>query len=77
MDFRVGDTVQAKSGGPEMTIEIIFGNEAATKLYTAYIDVKKGSALCLWLKDMELCKAIFDPESLILVERGDKYHFTS
>ncbi|HSR74783.1 MAG TPA: DUF2158 domain-containing protein [Sulfurovum sp.] len=48
-NFKVGDLVQLKSGGPVMTIKEISGAE---------------SILCVWFKDVELVSDNFFQETL-------------
>ncbi len=51
--FKLGDTVQLKSGGPVMTVEEI--NE-------------KTGILCQWFSEKEIKRARFRPETLTKAE---------
>ena len=53
LNFKVGDLVQLKSGGPVMTIKEISGLD---------------SILCVWFKDVELVSANFLQETLEIFE---------
>ena len=51
-EFKVGDIVQLKSGGPKMTIDIVLGD---------------GELKCQWFAGDELQEARFDPAVIQLV----------
>jgi uncharacterized protein YodC (DUF2158 family) len=53
LNFKVGDLVQLKSGGPVMTIKEINGLD---------------SILCVWFMDVELVSANFLQETLEIFE---------
>lgn len=53
MHFQVGDVVQLKSGGPDMTIENFTDG---------------GSALCVWFDGTERKSGTFNPRALMKVE---------
>ncbi len=56
-DFKVGDVVVLKSGGPEMTID--------------YIDDSRSEAKCVWFDDRKKLEAYFNPDSLQEPENED------
>lgn len=53
--FKAGDVVMLKSGGPEMTIN--------------YIDETKKEAECIWFEGFKKCKDTFNPDALEKVEK--------
>ena len=65
MDIRIGDTVQVKNGGPEMTVAQVFKDSDCREPSSL-----QGTVLCIWLAGTSFCNAIFHPESLELVEEG-------
>ena len=56
MEFKVGDVVRLKSGGPKMTVD--------------YFDSDTERALCVWFKDGERKQDHFLPETLEKYERS-------
>ena len=54
--FAVGDVVQLKSGGPEMTV--------------SDTDVMQGQIQCQWFVETKLQVGVFRPESLVKVEQS-------
>lgn len=70
MDFKIGDVVQLKSGGPEMTINKIIGVNTEKMEDFAYKNSghKDGDIVCQWFYNNKLETAIFKPETLDLVE---------
>ena len=69
-EFKVGDVVQLKSGGPKMTIKRLIGqgtdnwqsriNEEAMKA----IGHKNGDLVCVWFENNQLKDAVFPPETV-------------
>lgn len=55
MDFKAGDVVKLKSGGPLMTVDSV-GN---------YSGVKK--VLCVWFENSNRYTNLFVPESLLKI----------
>ena len=49
MPFKVGDVVKLKSGGPEMTVEVIADNTVS----------------CIWFDKSKLCKRDFLEDNLV------------
>lgn len=72
MEINVGDIVRRKKGGPDMTVEKIFDGSTDHHTAGAYYGVKIGNILCYWLRDMELCRAVFRPEDIEVVEKSSK-----
>ena len=56
-EFKVGDIVRLKSGGPKMTVEILLGD---------------GELKCQWFDGSELQEARFDPDVVLLVEEEEQ-----
>jgi uncharacterized protein YodC (DUF2158 family) len=56
MDYKAGDIVQLKSGGPQMTVERVGSSIAANAL------------LCFWFEGDKLHDQWFQPTSLKKVE---------
>jgi uncharacterized protein YodC (DUF2158 family) len=52
-EFKKGDNVKLKSGGPKMTIKELMSSETCH---------------CQWFAGQKLQEGYFDPESLVLVE---------
>jgi len=70
MEFKLGDVVQLKSGGPEMTVQNIVGkttNKTEMFAYTASGHAE-GAVVCKWFSGNELKSDIFKPETLNIVE---------
>jgi uncharacterized protein YodC (DUF2158 family) len=55
--FRVGDVVELKSGGPEMTVSFI---------------LPTGKVFCVWFDRSEKMEETFPPEALQLAERKNE-----
>lgn len=56
--FKVGDIVELKSGGPKMTVK---------SEYTAY-----GGVVCQWFSGKKLEIGTFEPETLVRTEAAEK-----
>lgn len=57
-DFKIGDIVQLKSGGPKMTVNDV--SQAVTGLW------------CQWFKGSKLERGHFMKDTLIKVKEGEK-----
>jgi uncharacterized protein YodC (DUF2158 family) len=56
MEFKVGDVVQLKSGGPNMTI-------------SGFYNQNENSMTCTWFCSCEIRISNFPPEALIKIEK--------
>ena len=56
MDFKVGDVVRLKSGGPEMTV----------------YSVRPAGVVVGWFDANEICQRCFDPDTLKSAESADQ-----
>lgn len=66
MEFKIGDVVELKSGGPEMTVQDILGvttNKSHTLAYTS-AGHSKGELICKWFYSSKLETGIFKPETV-------------
>ena len=52
-DFKAGDQVQLKSGGPTMTVTIVGENQYGRK-----------KVFCQWFDKNKLCEAEFEPDTV-------------
>ncbi len=72
--LKAGDLVRLKSGGPEMTVRRIIGEDEdiSFQLIDDYIKrmkgFKDGDVICQWFIDNELKDGAFPEDSLIAVE---------
>ena len=69
-EFKIGDIVELKSGGPKMTINRIIGKDTPSKdqaLKDHYLGYSNGQFVCVWydFSQEEYKEQIFSPESLI------------
>jgi uncharacterized protein YodC (DUF2158 family) len=63
-EFSVGQLVKLKSGGPNMTVEEVFGPDA-------FNPMQRVSFRCQWFAGKKLDSGVFPPESLMLVQPDD------
>lgn len=70
MEFKIGDVVQLKSGGPEMTVQDILGVTTSKDHTFAYITAghSKGDLICKWFSGSNLESGIFKPETVDKIE---------
>ena len=61
MEFNVGDKVKLRSGGPVMIVSLVVGDPPPWPW-------PKSGGECQWLVQDELKSAVFDPETLDLVQ---------
>jgi uncharacterized protein YodC (DUF2158 family) len=66
-DFKVGDVVKLKSGGPEMTVKYIVGTDKAKDFDFTVANYIKNDVVCRWFENDNLKDAVFSPETLIHV----------
>lgn len=70
-NFKIGDMVQLKSGGPAMTIQRIISldEDPSFNQIDDYIKLikgfKKGDVICQWFIDNKLKQSAFPAESLV------------
>ena len=66
MEFNIGDVVQLKSGGPEMTIQDILGKTTSKQMDFAYKTAghSDGELICKWFSGNKLESGLFKPETL-------------
>jgi uncharacterized protein YodC (DUF2158 family) len=70
MRFNIGDIVQLKSGGPQMTVQRIIGMSDANFMIRAADEFLKtqgfteGDVVCQWFNDNRLESGTFKQESL-------------
>ncbi len=69
-EFKIGDVVQLKSGGPRMTIKRFVGQGMDTWQGKANEQVlriqgyKDGDLVCVWFEGNQLKDAVFPPETV-------------
>lgn len=69
-DFKTGDIVQLKSGGPKM---VVAKSTTEKTLEIPEIELDpRGSVRCQWFSGSKLQEGWFDPESLVKVEEGEE-----
>ena len=70
MNYKIGDVVQLKSGGPKMTVQRIIGDDSATAAHKIQDSALKqagyrdGDLLCQWFNNDKLESGIFNPAML-------------
>lgn len=62
--FRVGETVQLKTGGPPMTIQRIMEGGMKDVPVTGIPMTNKGDLYCCWFVDKDIMKASFRPDMI-------------
>jgi len=70
-DFKIGDVVMLKSGGPKMTVNHVIGDENGNKMIDSALMVqgfKKGDVNCEWFDGGESKKMSFKKETVEIVE---------
>ena len=75
MNFKIGDTVSLKHGGPRMRVEYIIGNDLPENSGVFYgPGVNKGAVICKWLNsDGGEQGSVFNPEDLQLIDITSVY----
>ena len=70
MEFKIGDVVQLKSGGPEMTVQDILGTTTSKPQTFAYTTAghSEGELICKWFAGNKLETGLFKPETLDIIE---------
>lgn len=74
MEFKIGDIVQLKAGGPKMTVQRFIGETSEVSLQTAGEFIQKirgfkdGDVICQWFDGSALQEGVFSKESLKLAE---------
>ena len=74
MEFKIGDIVQLKSGGPQMSVQRIVGSDSSNLLIKAADEFMKsqgfreGDIVCQWFNGNKLESGTFKAEGLIKVE---------
>ncbi len=69
MKFNIGDIVQLKSGGPQMTVQRIIGSDSNFMIKAADEFLKtqgfaEGDVVCQWFNDNKLESGTFKQDSL-------------
>lgn len=66
MEFKIGDVIQLKSGGPEMTVQDILGDTTSKQQTVAYTMAghSNGELICKWFSGKKLETGIFKPETV-------------
>jgi uncharacterized protein YodC (DUF2158 family) len=66
MEFKIGDVVQLKSGGPEMTVENIVGVTTSKDQSFMYKTAghSDGELICKWFSGSKLETGMFKPETV-------------
>ena len=71
MNYKIGDIVQLKSGGPQMTIQRIIGADNSNFLIKTADELLKtqgfidGDVVCQWFNGNSLEKGTFKADSLV------------
>lgn len=70
MEFKIGDVVELKSGGPEMTVHDILGVTTSKTQTFAYTTAghSEGELICKWFSGSKLETGIFKPETVDKLE---------
>lgn len=70
MEIKVGDIVQLKSGGPEMTVSRIIDSKKMIHSDYAYKDqgFDDGDAVCIWFRNDEPMERAFKIDTLDKVD---------
>jgi len=74
MEFNIGDVVQLKSGGPEMTVQDILGTTTTKTQTFAYTTAghSNGELICKWFAGSKLETGLFKQETLDKAEDSNK-----
>ena len=70
MEYNLGDIVQLKSGGPQMTVQRIIGSDKSNLMIKASDEFmktqgfKEGDVVCQWFNGNKLESGTFKAESL-------------
>lgn len=70
-EFKVGDTVQLKSGSRVMTIVRIIGDNPGDDRYKMTQGLKDGDIVCNWYEDGDIKEKGFPPASLKIYRDSD------
>jgi len=66
MDYKIGDVVRMKSGGPMMTVNIVGGTKSGPPMIGS--DIPAGCVHARWFDiDDRLGEAVFDVETIVAV----------
>jgi uncharacterized protein YodC (DUF2158 family) len=74
MEYNIGDIVQLKSGGPQMTVQRIVGSDSSNLIIKAADEFmktqgfKEGDIVCQWFNGNKLESGTFKAEGLKKVE---------
>ncbi len=73
-DFKVGDVVRLKSGGPDMTIIEIYGDSKNTpNAYVARLKHRiEGDLVCRWFDSGKQTVDFFGPNEVVLIPSGQQ-----
>ncbi len=74
-NFKIGDTVILNSGGPEMTIEMILGEENNNIILESQGETrgfKKGDLYCIWFDNKNKKSDFFNKDTVYSSEEREK-----
>jgi uncharacterized protein YodC (DUF2158 family) len=69
LNFKVGDVVKLKSGGPDLTVRYVIGSDSSKDFDFIAANYKKNDLVCRWFENDALEENIFEPETIIKTDK--------